>query len=239
METTDILTKVLHPADYQNWNRKTWPIFVKVHYRIMRGQDRLSITGVMGPKRNGDSDGGCGQISLPEVYQPAPGWTVEMVERLWELWDRWHLNDLRAGCEHQRDIDVSRMVEVVRYGLTTEAFRMREKALTAAARAGALGESANLTETAKALALLDDWYKDRTSPPDADSPLSGCFEVKKREQKAIGWLTPDEHPNGMLERPCAVCGYKYGTAWLHEPVPAGIIAELRAFPDGDLKPAWV
>lgn len=159
METTDIFTKVLHPADYQNWNRTTWPIFVKVHYRMERGKDRLSITGVEGPKRNGNADGSCGQISLPEVYQPAPGWTVEMVTRLWEIWDRWHLNDL--------------------------------------------------------------------------------FEVKNREQKAIGWLKPDEHPDGMLNRPCDVCGYKYGSAWLHEPVPAEVIAELRAFPDTDIAPAWI
>lgn len=65
---------------------------------------RLSISGVEGPKWNGDARGGCGQIvdALDRLMDLAPGWTPDTVKRLRAEWERWHLNDMRAGCEHQR-----------------------------------------------------------------------------------------------------------------------------------------
>lgn len=44
----------------------------------------------------------CGQIVGTRLDGLAPGWGAATVGRFYELWDRWHLNDLRAGCEHQR-----------------------------------------------------------------------------------------------------------------------------------------
>lgn len=32
----------------------------------------------------------------------APGWTYKRVLKLCNIWERWHLNGLRPGCEHQR-----------------------------------------------------------------------------------------------------------------------------------------
>lgn len=66
---------------------------------------RLSITGVEGPKRNGDCRGGAGQcreaLDTDRIRVTAP-WTYGMVKRLQEIWNAWHLNDMKAGCEHQR-----------------------------------------------------------------------------------------------------------------------------------------
>jgi hypothetical protein len=59
------------------------------------------------------------------------------------------------------------------------------------------------------------------------------------EQKAAGWVDYREHPDGLLSRPCPVCGYKYGSAWLYEEIPADVIAWLQALPDTDRKPAWI
>jgi hypothetical protein len=86
---------------------------------------------------------------------------------------------------------------------------------------------------------LEDWFKERFAPPDAESPLSGCYEVKKREQKAIGWTYPHEHPDGLLTKPCATCGYKYGSSWLKEDLPEAVVSFLSALPDTDVRPAWV
>jgi len=36
-----------------------------------------------------------------------------------------------------------------------------------------------------------------------------------------------------------VCGYKYGSEWKKEAVPADVLEFLRALPDTDVKPAWV
>lgn len=33
------------------------------------------------------------------------------------------------------------------------------------------------------------------------------------------WVSPSEHPDGLLTKPCPVCGYKYGTAWLRDDLP--------------------
>lgn len=65
---------------------------------------RLSITGVEGPRPNGDCRGGCGQVGIPDSIRlrDGEGWDLKMVEQLRAVWDEWHLNDMRAGCVHQR-----------------------------------------------------------------------------------------------------------------------------------------
>jgi hypothetical protein len=68
---------------------------------------RLSITGVVGPKSNGDCRGSCGQCrdALDGAQiRPAKGWSYGSIAQLQEVWNRWHLNDMRAGCEHQREL---------------------------------------------------------------------------------------------------------------------------------------
>lgn len=65
----------------------------------------LSITGVEGPKRNGNASGGCGQIGatlVDNVDTYATGWSTELATKFASVWAAWHLNDMRAGCEHQR-----------------------------------------------------------------------------------------------------------------------------------------
>jgi len=34
------------------------------------------------------------------ITHPSPEWTVADLAALADLWDRWHLNDMRAGCAH-------------------------------------------------------------------------------------------------------------------------------------------
>lgn len=191
----------------------------------------LSIVGnVWLPGRRDIESGGQLQENIRDAIAPGRRFVSrEKLDRIIAIWQRWHLNDMRAGCEHQRDIDTTEQVEVVYYGLTMEAYQLRNKTRAALTDAALRGELLQVNKTAHALASLDLWYRDVTTPPDADSPLSGCFEVKKRETKAIGWVRPDEHPRGMLGKACAVCGYRYGYAWLHEPLPADVIAEVEAW----------
>lgn len=80
----------------------------KVFVTVSWNGERLSFTGVEGPMRNGNCRGSCGQIDMGWREDPER-WIYggrEMprarVERLMELWQRWHLNDMKAGCEHQR-----------------------------------------------------------------------------------------------------------------------------------------
>lgn len=73
--------------------------FVKIQW----DGKRLSITGVEGPKSNGDCSGACGQIVMHEwnLQLINDEWEPEMVKRLRDLWNRWHLNDMRAGSASQ------------------------------------------------------------------------------------------------------------------------------------------
>lgn len=224
-----------------------------VFAKIEHDGDRLSISGVIGPMSNGDARGSSGQfimsfkeydsrghMNLADIT-PASGWTPDLIKRFFDAWDRWHLNDMRANCEHQKgaDWDASRKIELTYYTLTTDAMRVRNDARGIAAAAAVRGEVAQLTKQQHALLALTDWFKERTSPPDADSPLSGCYEAKKRETKTVGWIYPTEHPSGLLGKPCTVCGYKYGSAWKREEVPAEVIEFLQSLPDADKTPAWV
>lgn len=63
----------------------------------------LSITGVVGPKANGDCRGSCGQCqdSLLDIVKYNDGWDQRKVWDLFTIWERWHLNDMRGGCVHQ------------------------------------------------------------------------------------------------------------------------------------------
>lgn len=77
---------------------------------------KLTITGVEAPLPSGSCRGACGQIYdelLEAIKDPATkladGWNAQLVQQFVEIWKEWHLNDLQAGCEHQRalgwDID--------------------------------------------------------------------------------------------------------------------------------------
>lgn len=144
--------------------------------RIEFNDGKLSITGVEGPKRNGNARGSCGQIIMGEweFTSYAPGWNPELVARFREVWNRWHRNDMRAGSPAQR----------------------------------AYLEAHPITDRAH------------------------HYEQTRDSLRAAG-LNPDPGytHNGKP--------YSYGSAWLREEVPAGVIAFLESLPDTDITPAWV
>lgn len=78
-------------------------VFVKIEYK----GGKLSITGVEGPTHGGNARGGCGQIVMSlraEHFAAfAPGWSRATVRKLLEVWDRWHLNDMRSGVPSQEE----------------------------------------------------------------------------------------------------------------------------------------
>lgn len=156
------------------------------------GSGKLSITGVEGPKRNGDCRGGCGQIYAnlsASVTEFADGWDRDKLDYFVTVWKRWHLNDMKAGCEHQR----------------------------------AMGWENKTIDPSKPLDVYGKHFPGQAQ---------GTWNM-------LAWVTQKEHPDGLLSRPCPVCGYKYGSAWLFEAVPSGIINYLNDLPESKLNPAWV
>jgi hypothetical protein len=72
------------------------------------GGRRLAITGEIQRRGAADIDAG-GQLDRTLVeyaeggqIQYAEGWSYDRLIRLCRVWRRWHLNDMRAECEHQR-----------------------------------------------------------------------------------------------------------------------------------------
>jgi hypothetical protein len=199
-----------------------WPVWITIDW----DGKKLSFTGVEGPRGNGDALGSCGQIDISAINP-----------ELAELWKRWHLNNMRPGCEHQRELwNTDEEVEVVSYKLSTEAYQLRNKTLGRITDAWLKKEKLQLTEKEFALAGLDNWFKSVYQLP--DNVLKECYVEEKREIRRIGWVYPTEHPRGVLLKPCPMCGYKYGEKWLHEEVPEEVLEKLATYPDQTKDYPW-
>ena len=209
----------------------------RVFCRINYDGKRLSISGAVEPKSNGDA-ASCGQIidyvAEIEIDQLAPGWTSELRDLYVDVWKCWHLNDMRAGCEHQHaGWYPEQEIVLVTYRLNTEIFQSQQKIQKQAQERLAAGETVTLTLEEQAILALP-----LEQVLGAEQDGGPNYTEHKRETKAAGWVYPKEHPEGLLTRACTVCGYKYGSAWLHEDVPADVLAFLAALPETDVTPAW-
>jgi hypothetical protein len=209
-------------------------VFVIIEYRTANGKNCLRITGVTGPLASGNAKGSCGQNvdDLANVIKRGvfmDGWNAASVAKLAEVWERWHLNDMRAGCEHQRaDWNPSEALEIVTYRLTSDA--MDEQRTIERIVKNSIMESGTITLTAEQRAVWTLPFE-TIQAPDADGVGSGRYKVQKRETKTAGRVYPKEHPSGLLCKPCEVCGYNYGSAWLHEEVPEDVLTWLQSLPN--------
>lgn len=211
---------------------------------------KLSISGVIGPMKNGNCRWSCGQC-VDEIREgrPIEGWTKGMVHVFCDIWDEWNLNDMRPYCPHQKELGWDKLagkkVRLYNYRLTRDALSKQRAAKNAAIKALERGEIFTPTQEQVKYTKLP--YSITTS-----AEISGEDAVNYEPQKPmfagdtgatstelLGWLREDEHPDGILCRACPVCGYKYGTSWLKEEVPPEVIAWLFDLPDAEVKPAWV
>lgn len=89
---------------------RTVPIYCKIEYTLGPMQKpevpRLSISGVEGPSKNGQCHGSWGQLVMhyrtkDEIDSIARCWSYKDTKKFFELWDRWHLNHMRAGTSKQ------------------------------------------------------------------------------------------------------------------------------------------
>lgn len=207
---------------------------------------RLAIRGVIGPMNNGDCQGAAGQCSDEiRVGVPADGWDREMLDRFCDIWERWHLNDMRPECEHQRKLgwrDISvKKVNVFKYSLDSDGYEKHREAEKAALAALKNGETFTPTpqqieDYNRPLSLKVYSYDDEVPDPVGykKDKILGSY----RETKKLGFIYPDQFEDGILAKPCPVCGYKYGTKWLHEEIPDDIVEFLKSLPDAPITPAW-
>lgn len=279
---TKPFSRVLRPGSVFPWSgaKSSCLLFLRVEYREPQREDKhreLSISGVVGPLRNGNAIGSCGQIELSKLdfKSYAEGWDAATVARLDSVWKAWHLNGMRAGCQHQRaGWDTTEKVEAESYSVDWDTHHKLLRDYREQVRAhgahkprqvrediDALRASRKFSPAGAMLAAIKELglrpFAWSTLPQDAgrvakthrtarryaegwDEFFAEQIEAKKRtETKTLGWLREDEHPRGMLSKPCEECGYKYGSAWLSEDVPTEVLEFIQALPEADREPEWV
>ncbi|MDR2044891.1 MAG: hypothetical protein LBQ15_11135 [Clostridium sp.] len=225
---------------------------VPAHFGITFTDGKLSISGVIGAKSNGNCWGGAGQCidALKDSgLVLAAGWTAETVARFVEVWERWHLNDMRPTCEHQRAEGwrekAGEKVTLYHWTINTDASKQKRAAERAATDALKAGETFTPTPEQVFFAGLE--YGITTHTDTIPGELAAHYAPQKSlypggkghtEIKTLGWLKPSEHPEGLLCRPCPVCGYQYGSAWLREEVPEDVLEWLYALPAAAVPCAW-
>ena len=211
----------------------------------------LSITGVVGPTRNGNAKGSFGQC-VDEIRQgtPTENWTYEMLQKFCDIWDLWHLNDMRAYCHHQKELGCDKhfkeKVKIEIWTLTKEAIEEKRKAESRALEC--LRNGRPFYPTKDEIAYANMKYAIKVYNDEDPSLLyRDAYEFKEKnclghpnaEYKDRCWISYKDHPLGFLGRPCPVCGYAYGTSWLKEDLPQDVIDFLESLPETKIRPAWI
>lgn len=244
------MKKIINPCKCEVYTSRGTTQMVNAYVEIEYKDGRLSLHGVIGPMSNGDCRGSAGQCD-EEISKgvPTEDWTKEMLEKLCDIWDKWHLNDMRPYCQHQKELgwreQASEEITLYHYNLTTEAFNAKKSAENEALKALREGrvfeptkEQVLFASLAYGLDIYEELSGELAQYYKPDKPLyagdHGFTETKTR-----GWVRYDESDKGILCKPCPVCGYKYGTSWLKEDVPQEIIDWLFALPTTKTTPAWV
>lgn len=228
--------------------------FVTIEYQ----GGKLSITGVEGPTSSGDAAGSCGQIDSTlrahldaGNFRPAEHWTPDMLRRLLDIWNEWHLNDMSAADAAMiRDgwrEEAATPCYVWKFSLSSAAWEERRAAERAALDALAAGATFTPDARQSAVAALPLSYTAVTLDDVPPAPLAD-YERSKRitregglepaERKTLGWIKPAEHPRGLLGKEHPESGNRYGCAWYRRDVPADILAELQALPLSDRPHPW-
>ncbi len=201
----------------------------------------LHIVGVVGPRGNGDcySCGQCYDTMRQGVANE--GWTADGLYKLLDIWQRWHMNDMLPYCEHQRDWDGGKLCKLYEYKMTDDTRKRRDALKESIHKMLMAGDSVQLSESQRT--LLGSKYFVTTYK---DSAPAG-YELYKEHTKHARELYPmesdtkwgDKHPDGILTKPCPVCGYKWGSSWRAERVPEEVLQWLESLPDSKRTPAWV
>jgi len=100
MSTIHHIDKVIRFGTKKTAGGRIYNVYAHIYYH----NEALSITGVEGPLESGNCLGSCGQIvdSLVDFENFADGWNEARIQDFAGVWDQWHLNDLKAECQHQR-----------------------------------------------------------------------------------------------------------------------------------------
>lgn len=68
----------------------------------------LSVSGNIGTQTGGQIDGELKRLIDENAIDYRPRWDAERLTALLRIWERWHLNDMKAGCIHQSTAELKK-----------------------------------------------------------------------------------------------------------------------------------
>lgn len=211
--------------DYYNNGRKENLVTVEMEYKTDGCKKRFSVSANVwnGIHTDTVAGGQCLDTIAPYINDPV----YSEILRLWELY---HLNDMHPECKHQSALGwrekAKQKVTLYHWRLTSAARDERRAAEKAATRALQTGET--FTPNARQTFIYSLPSDLTTHTETIPGENAKYYEPQKRlypgatghtEEKLLGWLRKTEHPDGILGKPCPVCGYKYGSSWVYFPIP--------------------
>lgn len=149
------------------------------------------------------------------------------VQRIVKLWKAWHLNDMQAGCEHQRaNWDTDNKLTIETYTLKTDIWIKQRDLKDKLMEELKVKKAVAITDSQ--CALLSAENIDIKIEKGEKAPSKKYYELKDTEEKDAHWASYPEFKNGLLSKPCEVCGYKYGTEWKTAQIPTEAVKEINS-----------
>lgn len=239
------IDKTINPCKCQVYTHAGSQVLRDAFARIEFDGTKLSISGVIAPMKNGNCLGSAGQcVDEMRTGIPTDEWTNEMLQKFCDIWDRWHLNNMRPYCSHMKELgwldEREEKVKIEEWTLSQESMNKRGAAEKRALSCLKKGETFIPTEEetmyANLLYLLKIYNEE-------DNPLKQYYVLNDKDSctryTERGWINYKYNPLGLLGKPCPVCGYEYGSSWLTEEVPEDVIEWLSNLPDTTVEPAWI
>ncbi len=202
--------------DYYGRGSRPNAVTVDIEYTEKDGKKVFTASGMIWNSTRSDCI--CGGQCLDTIAKYIKNPTFKQIFRLWNLY---HLNDMHPECEHQAAAGwrekAAEKVTLYKFTLTPETMIQARKLEEAAIEAAKQGKPFTTTPQERTILNLKYFYDSHSET--LPETIAQYYKLKSTETKALGWLRENEHPDGILCRPCPECGYKYGSSWVYFPIP--------------------
>ena len=220
--------------------RKTFN-FGKIAYYSNRKENLVTVEIELKEKENGEKVfTACGDIwnrlhtdiisggqNLDEIAKTPVG-NNKIFKEIYRLWKLYHLNDMHPECIHQAKLGwreiAAQEITIYEFSLNSETSRKQNEInsrILAAAKSGGYYIPNDLEKK-----IINLEYFAKSDKEILPENIRDYYKFYKKEIKRKGWLYPTEHPDGILTKPCPVCGYKYGSAWNHFEIAADDLEKI-------------
>lgn len=182
----------------------------------LRQEDDKEVLSVIGDV-NKVASGQCRSVVL-EYYGDNP-----LVAEICDLWEKYHLNNMYPDCEHAINEKLAdKKITVNTYRQTIDTIEKINDIKDEIHRK--IIEHGSAAVSPDVQLLLDLPYERTDNIPPSLQPY---YKLVKTEEKRAGWVFYTEHPDGVLCKPCPICGYKYGTKWNYRPIPEKDLTRIK------------